>query len=273
MRTLVNGIDAGHVSAADRGLSFGDGVFETMLVADGRSIGWDAHLARLRRGCSVLGIDAPKSKVLRDEAEQLVGQEARAVLKLIVTRGEGGRGYAPARQTSPTRILSLHAIPVFGNQDYQSGVTVRWCELRLAHQPRLAGIKHLNRLEQVLARGEWQDPAIAEGLLCDAEGRVISATAANLFVVRAGQLTTPAVHRCGIAGTMREWVMARDSVQVNDLSPDQIESADELFLTSSLRGILPVARLGGRTWRPGPVTRALQQRLWREVPALLPGAD
>lgn len=271
--TLVNGVETDQIDACDRGLAYGDGVFETMLVAKGQPVWWEAHLARLQRGCVVLGIEPPPTALLRSEVERLAAGAERAVLKLIVTRGPGARGYAPPRSATAARVLSLHPAPEWPAAGPESGIQVRWCRLQLALQPRLAGIKHLNRLEQVLARGEWQDPAIAEGLMRDAEGRVIGATAANLFVVRGGRLATPALDRCGIAGTAREWVLARGEVQVRDLLPREIEDADELFLSSCLRGILPVARLGGREWSPGPVTRSLQQQLWRELPALQPRAD
>lgn len=273
MRMLVNGVEASQMSAMDRGLAYGDGVFETLLVADGQPVWWDAHLARLQRGCAVLGIEAPAPRLLREEAASLATGAARAVLKVIVTRGAGGRGYAPPLSVAPTRLLSLHPAALPLRREYSEGVALRWCETTLAIQPALAGIKHLNRLEQVLARKEWHDDVIVEGLMCDADGRVVCATAANLFVVREGRLLTPRVDRCGIAGIAREWVLARRQVEIVDLAPSEVESADELFLGSSLRGILPVSRLGGREWNVGPMTRALQQLLWDEVPALRPIAE
>lgn len=244
------------VSVHDRGFNYGDGVFETILVRAGEPVWWDAHLARLARGCAALKIACPEAGELAAAARQALSTSpGRQALKIVVTRGIGGRGYSPAGADRPTVAITVHEAPATAPAD---GVAVRWCDLRLAPQPALAGLKHLNRLENVLARAEWDDPAIGEGLLRDADGRVVCATAANLFVVRGGALSTPRVDLCGIAGVTRAWVMLRMPVAEAELSVEEIESADELFLTSSLRGILPVARLGRREWTPGPVTRRLQ---------------
>lgn len=162
----------------DRGLAYGDGVFETVLVRDGTPLLWDAHLARLTRGCERLGFPAPQ----RDELDPLPARAPAglSVLKLIVTRGSGGRGYMAPADPEP-RLLVQHLPFAPAESRWREGVRVRHCALRLGIQPRLAGLKHLNRLENVLARDEWSDPDIAEGLLCDSEGRIIEATCMNLF--------------------------------------------------------------------------------------------
>ena len=146
----------------------------------------------------------------------------------------------------------------------QHGIRMRICATRLAEQPLLAGIKHLNRLEQVLARAEWNDPAIAEGVLCDGHGQVISATMANLFAVIDGELLTPAVDRCGIAGVARAEVLETTSARVAEITLDSLARASELFLSSSVRGIVPVQSLERWTFSPGVVVRQLQ-RHWRDL--------
>jgi 4-amino-4-deoxychorismate lyase len=156
-------------------------------------------------------------------------------------------------------------MPPLDSRAASQGVRVRVCELRLAEQLRLAGLKHLNRLEQVLARAEWDDPAIAEGLLLDAAGRVICATMANVFAVIDGVLVTPALDRCGVAGVARAEVLATQvRAQVRDLRLDELLDAGEVFLTSSVRGILPVQAVGDKVFAPGLVTRVLQQH-WRDL--------
>ena len=269
-RVLVTGEPRETIAVADRGLAYGDGVFETLLLDAGEPVWWDAHLARLRRGCAALGIPCPDPNLLREEAARLAHGGARSVLKLTVTRGVSTRGYAAPAELPATRIVSLAPWPGDAPASVLQGVDVRWCRTTLALQPLLAGLKHLNRLEQVLARREWDDPAIAEGLVCDTEGRVISATAANLFLVREGRLFTPALTRCGVAGTCRDWILHHAAVRVQDIERDAVLGADELFLSSSLRGILPVARLDGHQYAPGPMTRQLQHALWQAVPALRP---
>jgi 4-amino-4-deoxychorismate lyase len=270
-RVLVNGESAETLAVADRGLAYGDGVFETLLLDAGQPVWWDLHLDRLQRGCDALGIVAPARDLLRAEAAQLSHGQDRGVLKIIVTRGVSARGYAAPRTLPATRIVSLAPWADVATAPVQHGVEVRWCRTRLARQPLLAGIKHLNRLEQVLARREWDDPSIFEGLVCDTEGLVVSATAANLFVVRDGRLATPALTRCGVAGICREWILQHAGVSVEDIGRDAVSRADELFLSSSLRGILPVARLDGHRRAPGPMTRRLQHALWQAIPALRPG--
>jgi 4-amino-4-deoxychorismate lyase len=149
----------------------------------------------------------------------------------------------------------------------REGLNLRWCETPLAIQPALAGIKHLNRLEQVLARSEWNEtdpnhPAIHEGLQCDTAGRVVCATSANLFVLRDGHWLTPPVADCGIAGICREWILAHaDRAREAVLSRADVESAESLVLCNAVRGILSVAALGSRRWPPHPQVVALQERL------------
>jgi 4-amino-4-deoxychorismate lyase len=188
---------------------------------------------------------------------------AHAVLRITLTRGVGERGYAMPAAPRITRIVAAFPMPVPDAAPYRDGVRLHLCETRLAGQPRLAGIKHLNRLEQVLARDEWNDPAIAEGLLCDAHGNAISATAANLFAVIDGAPVTPALEHCGVAGVLRaELLEVLPRVEVRDLPLAECLAASELFLSSSVRGILPVQAVGDRVFVPGPVARAMQVH-WR----------
>lgn len=247
----------------DRGLAYGDGLFETMRAHDGDVHWWPAHWRRLERGAHAIGIALPDQARVRHEAQALL-DGAGGVLKLIVTRGVGGRGYAPFDASSPHWILSRHDAPPAAPAD---GLTLRWCDTRLAAQPALAGIKHCNRLEQVLARAEWRDADVHEGLMRSTEGDVVSATAANLFVLHDGRWTTPAVDRCGIAGVCREWAI--DALQAREarLAVTEVEAAEAVFLCNAARGILPVARLGARVWRPHPQVAQLRRRLAAEHPA------
>jgi 4-amino-4-deoxychorismate lyase len=185
------------------------------------------------------------------------------VLKLIVTRGTGGRGYAPDTAATPTWILSQHALPPETPDD---GIVVRWCETRLAVQPALAGIKHCNRLEQVLARAEWADAELhdrdaLEGLMRSTAGDVVCATAANLFVLRDGRWLTPRIDRCGVAGVCRAWALGELAASEVRLGVTEVETAEAVFLCNAVRGILPVARLGGRSWPLHPQVSALRERL------------
>src|SRR6266566_8654486 len=187
--TLVNGAPGASVSVHDRGFQYGDGAFETIAVYRGEPLLWDRHIVRLERGLARLGIASPATNVLRTEAERLCHGVARAVLKLVVTRGVGGRGYAAVATLDATRVLILNPWPDYPAAFTTEGVAVRLCSTILGRNPRLAGIKHMGRLEQVLARAEL-GAEHAEGLVCDADGDVIEATMSNVFAVIGGSLVT-----------------------------------------------------------------------------------
>lgn len=251
--------------AAGRGFAYGDGVFETLRAVDGRVPWWSAHRERLLRGVARLGFAPPPSTRLDAELAALAREVGAGVLKLVVTRGSGGRGYAPAQEVDPLWTLSAHPLPPAPRVP---GLVVRWCDLRLGVQPALAGLKHCNRLEQVLARAEWRDADIDEGLLRDADGGVVCATAANVFVLRDGVWSTPPVDRCGVAGVCRGWALAALAAREMPLGVDDVAGADAVFLCNAVRGILPVARLDRSVWpTPHPALLAAMRRLGDEHPA------
>jgi 4-amino-4-deoxychorismate lyase len=248
----------------DRGLAYGDGVFETLLVHQGQPVWWHEHWQRLTHGVQVLGLPLPDQAQVRRECENLLAESPSAVLKIILTRGSGGRGYAVPTEPLATVVVSSHPAP----PPLREPVALRWCQTTLAIQPALAGIKHLNRLEQVLARAEWQDPAIHDGLMCDGEDRVISATSANLFALVGGRWLTPGVARCGIAGISRGWLLDNVAEAAEaDLSAAEVSHAEALFLCNAVRGILPVRRLGAREWPASEAVAAIQRQLAEAQPA------
>lgn len=267
-RVSVDFRDVATVSAGDRGFTYGDGLFETLRIVKGVAPLWSRHAARLAEGCARLRMPAPDADALHGEALRLSVGWLDAVVRITVSRGMGQRGYAIPDPQRPTVVVSAAPLaldPVVA----LDGVAVRLCELRLGAQPALAGLKHLNRLEQVLARAEWSDPAIGEGLLRDTAGRVICATAANVFAVIDRKLVTPPVDQSGVAGVARAEILANRAVAVAPLALDAMLDATEVFLTSAVRGILPVRALGTRTWQPGPVARALQAH-WATLGLPLP---
>ncbi|WP_266168140.1 aminodeoxychorismate lyase [Dyella subtropica] len=263
-RILVNGRPDDALPVLDRGLAYGDGLFETIRFVDGMAPLWARHMERLRHSCARLHLPAPAAELLLAEARQVVQGLFQAVVRVTVTRGIGERGYALPIITRPHRIVAGFALPELSPDHYVQGVRLRICDIRLAEQPLLAGMKHLNRLEQVLARAEWSDPAVADGLLLDASGRIVSTTMANLFAVIDGTLVTPSLERCGVAGVARAEALAVQPAQVRDLVLDDLRLASELFLSSSVRGILPVQAVADTVYVPGPVTRAMQ-RHWRDL--------
>jgi len=262
-RIFVGAEPVAAVPADDRGLAYGDGLFETMRVHRGEVPWWDAHWARLAHGAVRLGIPLPEVTQARTEVQTLLARADDGVLKLLVTRGSGGRGYAPPTVATPTWVLSLHAVP----DAPPRGLHLHWCATSMAEQPALAGLKHCNRLEQVLARREAIAADADEGLLCDASGDVVAATSANLFVLRDGAWHTPVVDRCGVAGICRAQLVPALQAREARLSPDDVERADAVFLCNAVRGILAVARVGDREFAPHPAVDDARRVLARLHPA------
>jgi 4-amino-4-deoxychorismate lyase len=251
------------LAPGNRGLAYGDGLFETMRAHRGALPWWDAHWARLARGGKRLGIALPDEAFVRAQAGALLAggnggdDNGDDVLKLLVVRGGNARGYAPATGAEPAWQLSRHVLPVAPSAD---GLRLHWCETRLAAQPALAGLKHCNRLEQVLARAESDAAGCDVGLVRDGDGHVVSATSANLFVLREGRWHTPPIDRCGVAGTCRMHLLpVLDAIEAR-LSVADVEGADAIFLCNAVRGILPVASVGSRRWPPGSAAVAGARR-------------
>lgn len=260
---LVDGMATSMVPTTDRGLNYGDGLFETMRLHRGCVWLLERHLARLRAGCVRLGLPYPGDAVLRADIDRLVsGQAEDAVLRLVLTRGDGGRGYAPPVGAPGRRIVSLHALPPVG----PGGLTVGLCTTRLGRNVTLAGLKHLNRLEQVLAAAEVAAAGWDEGLMLDEAGLVIEATRHNVFFVRAGRVSTPPLEVAGVAGVMRQLVIETAGVlgmggEAQPLRYDELHEVDELFLSNAVMGLRPVIRLGTRELAPGETLQRLRPGL------------
>ncbi len=267
---IANGRPVHSVSIEDRGYLYGDGLFETIAIRGGAPRFWDSHLARLRISCERLGLSPPDAETLRaDLAAALLAAEidtSCATAKIVVTAGPGPRGYRRAANVATLHRVGAFAARPLAREHYAKGVTVRVCQTRIAAQPRLAGMKTLNRLEQVLARAEWTDPAIFEGLQLAADEHVICGTMSNVFIVTAGQVATPALTQGGVAGIMRQEVLSvlaahETDCAVRNISLAELKAADEVFLTNSQFGLLPVQQLGSRRFAAGATTRNLMASL------------
>ena len=263
---LVNGVASGSVSAADRGLLYGDGVFRTLPARNGVVNAWRRHIEKLKSDCGRLGIRAPESEVLESDLAQALRTVPDAAVKIIITRGVSERGYALPRNANPTRIVSTGPLPTHPGEWVEQGVKVRVCGVKLSMQPLLAGIKHLNRLENVLARAEWDTDEFAEGLMLDAAGNLIEGTMSNVFIWSGGVLSTPKLDRCGVAGVTRDRVLhfARQEgipAKARDIRLDEIFDADEVFLTNSMIGVWRVRELNERCWTSEALTPAVRATL------------
>lgn len=271
-RTRVDALAPGN-----RGLAYGDGLFETMRAHRGTLPWWDAHWARLAQGGARLGIALPDEAFVRAQAAELLadgGAGGGGVLKLLVVRGGNARGYAPTvdalgADAPPAWQLSRHPLP----EPPPAGLRLHWCDTRLALQPALAGLKHCNRLEQVLARAEAAAAGCDEGLVRDMDDHVVSATSANLFVLRGARWSTPLIDRCGVAGTCRARLLAVLGADEARLSAADVEGADAIVLCNAVRGILPVASLGTRRWPPaGEAVAGARRALAQSHPGFVPAS-
>lgn len=247
---LVNGSPSNIISSEDRGLAYGDGVFRTLRLQSGHPVCWERQYAKLQHDCHALKIACPSALLLSSELQQLGKTQTDGVAKIIITRGVSARGYAPSAQSEPTRILNVTPAVTYSENHAKQGIRVHVCKIRLGHQSMLAGIKHLNRLENVLAASEWQDQDTPEGILSDISGYVISGTRSNLFMLRDNILYTPNLTRCGVAGVQRDRVMdwAKQygvTCKVAEFRMEELVLADEIFLVNSIFGLWPVREFAG----------------------------
>lgn len=263
----IDGVPARAVSARDRGLHYGDGLFETLACVRGRVRFADRHWMRLSAGCARLGIRYEDWPALEEEVVRLAALHDRSIVKVIITRGDAvTRGYGPSGREQARRCVLQWAWPRDDDARFDTGVQVRTARLRLGENPALAGLKHLNRLEQVLARAELAGSDADEALLFAGSGTLVSGTMSNVFLVRDGMLETPRLDRCGVAGVMRAVVIERATAsglacREHVLDHDALAAADEIFLTNARIGIWPVLALDARELPAGPITRRLQALL------------
>jgi 4-amino-4-deoxychorismate lyase len=257
MQTLpaiaVNGVLGAQVSPLDRGFAYGDGVFETCKMLHGKIPLWHLHKERLLSTCEKLfipvAIDLIEAQLANLIASLVAADIAKAVVKITVTRGQGGRGYRIPDAALPTIVIGIFPPANYPQSYFSEGVSVRLCNQRLSCNPNLAGLKHLNRLEQILARAEWQDDAIAEGVLFDTQGKLIEAVFSNIFLIKNGELFTPDLSEAGVAGVMRRFIIetlvpqASLKVHIKCLAITDLLSADAVFLCNSIYGIWPVQKI------------------------------
>jgi 4-amino-4-deoxychorismate lyase len=258
---LINGKQATTIEATDRGLHYGDGLFETIEIINEQPIFLTLHLMRLEAGCSVLNIPFPKKILLIDEVNQLCNNISHGVIKIVLTRGSGGRGYRQPDLINITRYIALHPYPNYLESYKEQGILARFCATRLGLNPSLAGLKHNNRLEQVLARAEWQDE-VQEGLMLNIKNEVIEGTMSNLFVVKDQKILTSKITECGVKGIMRQMIMDHSKsipipLKETTLNKKDIFQADELFISNSVIGIWPIRQLEGKIYPVGKITEQL----------------
>lgn len=263
---LVNGSPVTSVSAQDRGLTLGDGLFTTIHLKNQQPQLWSYHVSRLREGCARLKLPQPNIDLLYEQCCQLARDYDEACGKMIMTRGSGGRGYSPQGCKTPTTIVSVHPYPIHYHDWQLSGISLEVAEQRLGCQPMLAGLKTLNRLEQVLLKNELDERDIPEAVVLDWQDHIVEAVTANIFWRKREQIFTPDLKLVGVCGVMRAFVIQQlnswqyDVIRVSTGLPSLLD-ADEVWITNALMGIVPVAGIGNVKYQDHRIVKQLQSAL------------
>ncbi|WP_368541278.1 aminodeoxychorismate lyase [Enterobacter soli] len=250
---LINGLKQDDLPASDRATQFGDGCFTTARIAEGEISFLAAHISRLQQACEKLLIPFTEWETLAHEMAQLAVGHASGVLKVIISRGSGGRGYSGASCRHPSRILSVSAYPAHYARWRHDGIVLELSPVRLGRNPMLAGIKHLNRLEQVLIRTHLEQSDADEALVLDSEGFITECCAANLFWRQGREVFTPKLDQAGVNGIMRQFCLqqlARSDFRVVEVNAaeDALLAAEEVLVCNALMPVVPVRAWGQQTW-------------------------
>lgn len=272
IKLCVNGQLQSQIEATDRGFQYGDGVFETIAFKNGHLELWQAHMERLAESATRLSLAVPDADDWMADIKALglfEQSEDKGVIKLMLSRGVSGRGYAYTIGDAITRVTAIYPWTIEESKSTQ-GIKVMFCETPVSINTALAGIKHLNRLENVLARNEWQDPDISEGLMLDHHQHVVEGTMSNVFCVLDDELYTPSLVRSGVAGVMRQQIMALAhdlDIPLNEIeiSKQHLINMDAVFICNSVIGIWPVKQIvddaAEISFNESPIVLKLQQAL------------
>ena len=267
----INGISCEHLSVMDRGLHYGDGLFETIACVDDKWQFWNEHVQRMREGADRLSIEGGAIEYFKQDVSAMLEKHSieNCVIKLMLTRGQGERGYRiPETQTS-TRIVIISDAPEYPEDFMTDGIDVCLCEHPVSKNSTLAGIKHLNRLDNIMARSEWTND-YQEGLMLDDNGYIIEGTMSNIFAVKDGQLMTPSLMHSGVNGIIRDQVISialEQSIETHimDLTEEDFSIMDEVFICNSIIGIWPVRFLSVTEYLVGPLTKKISQTLLKRI--------
>ena len=254
---LINGKKQTKLSVFNRLTQFGDGLFETCLVKEGRLLLWSEHFLRLEKGRTQLKINPVSEKQwLKDIAEALsITKLDQAVVKIILSRGESQRGYGFEKDIKPTRVIIVSAAPRKTSSQY----TLTTCQSGYTTNQLLSNIKHCNRLEQILARVDLHSD---ECIMLDDNGCVVSVTQGNIFALKSGVLLTPSLDECGIEGTRRSAILkiANDlglKVNVGAITLKELYKCDEVFVTNSVIGMKSITKINHKVFTQQEETKRL----------------
>ena len=260
----INGKLTNKISIEDRAVQYGDGVFETIAIKDKLPEFWKEHYQRLSKGCKILKIKCLPETFLKKEINKFIkkSKKKKFVLKIIISRGIGGRGYNPPKNAKPTRILGIYDWPNYPEINLTKGITMDVCKTRISLQPFLSEIKHLNRLEQIIARSEWQNKTISESIMLDLNNNVIEGTMSNIFGVKKSIFYTPNIKSAGIEGIMRGIILKllkknKKKYIIKKITLKEFLKFDEIFMCNSIFGVWPVIKISKKKFSFGKKTKEI----------------
>lgn len=237
-------------SAADRALNYGDGLFETLRFDAQQAIPlWHYHQQRLMAGLEALNFPAYSLAEIKAAMQSLPISESVNAGKLLISRGQGERGYAAPKEAKIELLWHGFTAPSWALERFPNGLEVAVSPIVLAKQPRLAGIKHLNRLEQVLARNLFPEHC-QEVVMCDDAQSVIEGCMSNIVLFKDNQWLTPSLDNNGVNGVIRQWLLSQLPIIEAQVSLAELMQADTIIFCNTLNGIAPVARLGEKSFDP-----------------------
>jgi 4-amino-4-deoxychorismate lyase len=243
----INGKQVKQLSVKNRGFSYGDGLFTTGKISNGCVEMLPLHITRLIDGCIKLKIEQPNMNELKNELQKIACSYTKAVIKVVITAGEGGRGYSRLGTSSPTVVISVSAYPEHYPLWKKNGINLGISSLQLGINPMLSGLKHLNRLEQVLIREELDNRVEDDLLVTNINGHIIETSCANLFWIIDGQYYTPNITHSGVAGLVRANILINiPNVILDDFVLSDVEQAQSMFICNSVMGIVPIKTFNGK---------------------------
>lgn len=256
----VNYVPINNIPLNDRGLAFGDGVFSTAKIINGSVAHLDKHMQRLQTACQRIAIIKINWQQLEGELIKLAKGYQRACLKVIISAGESQRGYSRVGGQGANIIITVSNFPSHYDAWEQKGISVGISSIKLGLNPLLAGLKHLNRLEQVLIRAELDALPFDDVLVTDINGDIIETNCANVFWLADGQWHTPKLDNAGVNGIIRDRILVQNPAIIESNYPmESLDNVEAMFISNSLHGIIGVHTFDGRKLNLEPVNLLKQQ--------------
>ena len=256
---LVDGVLESEISIFNRNMQFGDGLFETCVSKGNNILFWQRHLSRLNRGCEKLNIKKIAESVWLEDIKKALSLslEKNCIIKLILSRGNSLRGYSYSEDIEPVRVVIVSEIK---KTKSKYSVSLEYASSGFHSNPKLAGIKHCNRLEQILARANMEGDEV---IMLDENQNIVSVTQGNIYFIFGNKLLTPKLDRCGVVGSRRSLILelARSinlEVDEDTISIEQAEKANEVFISNSLIGIQSVSSIGSYYLNNNPLTKEIK---------------